>query len=122
MARYRNRYSKDGFYRTMIVCMAMLAGANFLLLALLTHLRGKSPVAALIVGAGLLLRGVVWIFEDRPGHRPMYTFTDVVIVAFLLVMVFAWIAFVAQSWLLVAVVLLEGVLVIRFYLNRRPRK
>lgn len=122
MARYRNRYSKEGFYRTMIVSMVMLAGVNFLLLALLTHMRGKSPIAATVIGSALLLRGAVWIFEDRPGLRPMYTFIDMIIVAILLTMVFAWIAFVAHLWLLVAVVLLECVLIIRFYLKHRPRK
>ena len=121
MARRRNRFHKAELNNVLIGLIYLACGVNCLLGALMMHAREKA-VFALLIGGGLaFVMACVWFFSNPfKSSRPLTTLNDVVTVAVVVLALNGMVIW--KCWPLLFAVVLEAVLIIRFYRSNRPKR
>lgn len=106
----------------MLIGLIYLAcGVNCLLGALVMHAREKAVLALLIGGGLAFVMSCVWFLSNPfKSSRPLTTLNDVVTVAVVVLALNGMVIW--KCWPLLFAVVLEAILIIRFYRSNRPKR
>ena len=121
MARRRNRYHPIELRSITIGLMYLACGMNGLLGALTMYVQGQEIYELLVGGFVALAMALVWIFENPfVTSRPFTSIQDLATVTVMTVVVNGLILY--RFWPMIILMVLEGFLIVRFYLYNRRRK
>lgn len=122
MARRHKRYSKDRFYRTIIVGCYLSMGVNLLIGMFCTLQRGESRYAYMaFLGVAMLICGVIHALStDRTAYR-IDSFGDMLICVVACILLTLWLVCEVSLWILLSLGI-ESLLMGRFYLQNHPVK
>ena len=119
MARRRKRYNRTELIHVTIGLIWLACSVNCLLGVLVMHTQARAVVGLLIWGCMALTMGCVWLFSNpfRTG-RPLSTMSDMITTAVVLLVLHG--RFFYKYWPLTIAVVLEAILIIRFYRSNLP--
>ena len=120
MAGRRKRYSRNELYRLVLGFVYIAAGANILLAGIhLYLLDGEWLWTLLVLGLVFIINGLIPIFEKVPSDKTFARFIDVVILTVFSLAASLWLLL--QYWSVAIAVLIECLLIGRFYFRNCPK-